>query len=183
MATLGKRNTEKKPPKKWTASEMEIAIVEIFGAFDFRKYFVLPRSRFGLDQVHHEADLLALSRSSGVLNEIEIKVSRSDLLADMRKCHTHKSEVIRRLFYAVPESLKDFALEKIPAEAGLVVVPDYGRSWIERRAKANKFTKKPSEKTIRQFFELLSMRYWAERIRERSRLNQWQAKLSTRKAT
>lgn len=182
MATLGKRNEQKKPPKKWTAAEMEIAIVEILGAFDFRKYFVLPRSRFGLNEVHHEADLLALSRSSGVLNEIEIKVSRADFLADLRKRHSHKSPVIKRLFYAVPEALKDFALERLPEGAGLVVVPDAGRSWIEKRPTAKK-TEKPSETTIRQFFELLSMRYWSERSREMSRFKQWEAKLSTRKAT
>jgi len=75
----------------------------------------------------HECDLLCLSKS-GYATEVELKISRSDLLADKKKKHQHKSAKIKYLYFAVPYYLKETALECIPERAGLYV---FGREGME----------------------------------------------------
>lgn len=73
-----------------------------------------------------ESDLLFLSKS-GVWTEIEIKVSRSDFLADLKKVEKHsvladKQNHMKpnRFFYAVPEGL--VLQDEVPDYAGLLWV-------------------------------------------------------------
>ena len=77
-----------------------------------------------------ESDLLFLSKS-GIWTEIEIKVSRADFLADLKKVEKHsiladKENRIKpnRFFYAVPEGLVQ--PEEVPAYAGLLWVMNGG---------------------------------------------------------
>ena len=77
-----------------------------------------------------ESDLLFLSKS-GVWTEIEIKVSRSDFLADLKKVEKHsiladKQNHMKpnRFFYAVPEGL--VLQEEVPDYAGLLWVMNSG---------------------------------------------------------
>jgi len=134
--------------------------------FPVRRYIVVPRIAWGLDGVDHECDLLAMS-SSGVLQEIEIKISRSDLLAEKRKNHSHGSKTIRRLWFAVPAKMRDFALLHIPAEAGLISCSDdkqiYRKCEIVRRPRlrvGNKARPGMGEKMAR----LGLLRYWSLRF-------------------
>ena len=153
---------------KLTTPEMELCIVNPrSGAFPFNRYMVLPRTRWGINGINHECDLIALSKT-GTLHEIEIKISKSDLLAEKRKNHNHKSRIIKRFWYAVPEEMKDFALLHIPEKAGLITC-DRGCSSVIRRAYAGK-SEKPNQEVVEHMYELLQMRYWSEKIREHNRI-------------
>lgn len=90
----------------------------------------------------HECDILMLSNAN-YATEIEIKVSKQDLIADQKKGHGHFHNHIARLFYAVPTHLVEISLQIIPARAGLykVVKCRYGYGFVcslIRSAKRNK---------------------------------------------
>ena len=77
-----------------------------------------------------ESDLLFLSKS-GTWTEIEIKISRSDFLADLKKTEKHSTLADKekwmkpnRFFYAVPEGL--VTPDEVPDYAGLIWVMDNG---------------------------------------------------------
>lgn len=77
-----------------------------------------------------ESDLLFLSKS-GTWTEIEIKISRSDFQADLKKTEKHftladKEKWMKpnRFFYAVPEGL--VTPDEVPDYAGLIWVMDNG---------------------------------------------------------
>ena len=116
--------------------EMEVAIMK---ACNIRQNLVVPNVSWGLWVDHrnggalHECDILSLS-NRGYATEIEIKVSKSDLLKDGHKKHSHEHNLIARLYFAVPEKLKDIALGCIPERAGLYVVKDvvYNKNYTRR---------------------------------------------------
>lgn len=100
---------------------MEIALMR---HFDVRANIIVPNVSFGIciqGKSLHECDLLILT-PSGYATEIEIKISKADLLKDKKKKHTHNHIAITNFYYAVPEELIDFASENIPSEAGLISV-------------------------------------------------------------
>ena len=99
-----------------TSNEIEICLANHFG---YRQNQIVPNVSYGLGL--HEVDLLIVSKS-GYCTEIEIKVSISDLKADFKKEHHHKSKKIKYFYYAIPEELKEKALPLIPEHAGLIVV-------------------------------------------------------------
>lgn len=152
---------------KMTTPAMELSLVNPKnGAFPFTRYMVLPRARWGINGINHECDMLALS-STGTLHEIEIKISKSDFLADLRKRHKHKSKIIKRLWYAVPTNLIDYVLERLPEGAGLIRCEN-GRSYVVKRPKTSR-AGKPDESVVKHMYELLQMRYWSEKTREFNR--------------
>jgi hypothetical protein len=148
-------------------NEMEIALTGRGSVFNVSRYFVLPRSSWGVPRIYHECDLLALSKLD-VLHEIEIKISKSDLLADKRKRHGHQSAIIKRLWYAVPNNLVDFAKLHIPEDAGLIRCEVTHRGFlvssVVRRPKF-RGKEKPDQEIIKHMYELMAMRYWDERSR------------------
>lgn len=159
----------KKNVFKYTTEHMELCLVNPHsGAFPFTRYMVLPRARWGIPRIYHECDLLALSKQN-VLHEIEIKISKGDLLADKRKRHSHQSDIIHRLWFAVPETMVDFAVTHIPSHAGLISCYA-NKSTIIRRPKYKK-SEKPDEEIIKHMYDLLQMRYWSEKIRFHNRKN------------
>lgn len=109
---------------------MEIALME---ECNIRQNLVIPNVSFGMvrylnDDIKnreydllHECDILKVT-PSGFATEYEIKVSKSDFKADMKKKHSHNSKFIKQLFYAVPYEMLDFAKENLPPDAGLVYV-------------------------------------------------------------
>jgi hypothetical protein len=99
--------------------DIELAVVRWFGA---RANLCVPNVSWGLGL--HECDLLIAS-TSGYLTEIEIKVSRSDLIKDMGKRHGHRSNKIKYLYFAVPPKLLK-AIEYIPRRAGILVYTSKG---------------------------------------------------------
>lgn len=107
--------------------EMEIAI---FREFNPRRNLIVPNVSWGL--LLHEIDILVL-RPSGVAIEIEIKVSKSDLIADKSKDHAHNSDKISMLYFAVPSNLLVYS-EHIPSHAGIIEVREDGVCRYYRNA-------------------------------------------------
>jgi len=102
--------------------DIEVAIIK---GFNPRQNLIVPNVAWGIHDSHytplHECDVLILS-NSGYATEVEIKISKADLLKDASKRHHHIHGLIRRLYFAVPEKLKEIALASIPDNAGLIVV-------------------------------------------------------------
>jgi hypothetical protein len=94
---------------------MEIAVSSYFSP---RRNLIVPNVSWGM--FSHEVDLCVLS-PAGYATEVEIKVSRSDLIKDKEKRHGHDGIMIKHLYFAIPEHLeKD--IEHIPERAGVLVV-------------------------------------------------------------
>lgn len=97
--------------------ELEIKLMQYF---DVQKNIIVPNVYNGIG-INYEADLVVLSKS-GYATEIEIKTTKSDLLKDKFKKNYHNSNLFKYLFFAVPESIKEIALNEIPKNAGLFIV-------------------------------------------------------------
>ena len=103
--------------------DIEVAIIK---ASHIRQNLVVPNVSWGMvnnNGALHECDIIVLT-PSGYATEIEIKVSKGDLLQDMNKRHAHRHNLIRKFYYAVPDKLKQIALDIIPERAGLYVVSE-----------------------------------------------------------
>jgi len=141
-----------------TLLDMEICIAKMF---DSRQNIIVPNISWGFGV--HECDLLII-KPSGYAIEVEIKRSKSDLLADKKKGHNHESTKISELYYALPECLMDSCMEHIPLTAGVISVKYYeSRSWwsaaIIRPAMTHKRTKLTDEQ-IQKVSRLGVMRIW-----------------------
>lgn len=121
------------------AKEVELAVVNYFNA---RQNLIVPNVSWGFMGLHYEADLVVV-RKSGYAIEVEIKVSRADLIKDKEKNHKHDCKKFKELYFAIPKKLlKD--IERIPAKAGILVCEKieyeskfYYRAKLERRAVSN----------------------------------------------
>lgn len=100
---------------KITTLEMEIALAQYFG---IRQNLIVPNVSWGMDT--HECDLFILT-PSGYGWEVEIKVSKADLIKDKEKRHGHNSGKIKYLYFAIPDYLEKYIFE-IPLRAGVIVV-------------------------------------------------------------
>lgn len=114
------------------ALEMEIELIKFFNP---RQNIVVTNISWGMAGLH-ECDILVLS-ASNYAAEIEIKTSKSDLLADKKKKHGHYHNHIARLYFAVPEKLVDIALQEIPERAGLYSVTKGKAPKLIRPCKRN----------------------------------------------
>jgi hypothetical protein len=110
-----------------TTLEMEIAVMRWIG---IRRNLVVPNVSHGMHV--HECDILSLT-ASGYATEVEIKISKADLLADKKKTHGHRSKKIANLYFAVPEELEELALSEIPERSGLLIVKPRKRKYGHRR--------------------------------------------------
>ena len=108
---------------------MEEAIARKFGV---RTNIIVPNVSWGLPGMH-ECDLFII-KMSGYGVEIEIKRSKSDLLADFNKGHQHKDRFnrIKEFYYAFPESMLKTCEELIPKDAGIIVCKrsDWGKKLV-----------------------------------------------------
>jgi hypothetical protein len=143
------------------SGEIEVLMARYLGT---SVTIVVPNVYYGLHI--HETDLLVLT-PSGYAWEIEIKTSLADLKADKKKAHGHYSNKIKRLYFAVPEDLKDKALEHIPERAGLFIIhlnstrkyPKYVS--LVKAPQINTGARKLTEKEIKKLYELATMRLWS----------------------
>ena len=149
-------------------AEMEIAIMNYL---NIRVNIVVPNVSWAL--LDYEADIVSLTKA-GYATEIEIKVSKSDLLADLKKKHQHNSDLFKYLYYAVPQDLADCALEVIPKRAGLLTVKRNEKRWygqfydgrefivdMKRQPKVNACCKKWDERKMFELTRLGCMRIYA----------------------
>lgn len=137
-----------------TAKEIEIAVARYF---DTRINMIIPNVFWGLD-LQHECDLFILTKT-GWAYEVEIKVSKYDLRNDAKKRHGHKSKLLRKLYFAIPEKLEP-EIDNIPEHAGVLVVGVGGRVKKAREAEQNKLAIKiPNDKALK-LGRLAAMRIW-----------------------
>lgn len=154
------------------ALDIEIAVARHFG---WRNNIIVPNVSWGL--LDYEADMVIV-RPSGWAIEVEIKVSRNDIKADLEKWHNHGAKCFQRFYFAVPDELKDDP--NIPAHAGIISVGDYeGRKRlsceIHRVAPLRRDAHKLDESKIRKLLELGTMRIWSLKEHARSRM-EWRKK-------
>ena len=144
-----------------TTLEIEIAMMNYIGV---RQNIIVPGISWGMtlgNKSLHECDLLSLTKSN-YATEIEIKISRADLKKDKHKKHGHNHNHIKYLWFAVPEKLKDLALEEIPERAGLYVLDYYrnGRIYVSvaRQATVNPKAEKWTDAERQNLMRLGAMR-------------------------
>lgn len=146
------------PRPKLTAQQVEIAIAE---HFNYRRNLIVPNVHWGLG-LHYEADLVVL-RPSGWAIEVEIKVSASDIKADLKKRRSHDSNLFRELYFAVPDALSEHP--DIPEHAGILAVYWHRPGWLRvkalRRASLRKTATKWKPETRQRLCELAAMRIWS----------------------
>lgn len=153
----------KNKPERFDIStvEMEIALI---GHFNVRQNLIVPNISWGLylqEKIFHECDLLVLT-GSNYLYEVEIKISKADLIADVFKKHHHLHPAIKRLYFAIPAFLKD-DIEHIPERAGIILVhkrKDHIFCRLERKPKDQKGYKLKEEEKLKIAL-LGSMRIWS----------------------
>ncbi len=126
--------------------------------YDPRRNLIVPNVSWGMGM--HECDLLILSKS-GYATEIEIKISRGDLLKDRTKTHMHVHQKISRIYFALPSTLlKD--LDHVPGRAGIIEVRDDLSLNFLRLPKENKLYKFNTEEMYK-LARLGTLRYWGLR--------------------
>ena len=144
-----------------TANEVEICVAKHFG---WRQNIMVPNVSWGLG-LRYEADMVIL-RPSGWAIEIEIKVARADIGADLKKHHSHNSKMFRQLWFALPEEIADDL--RIPQNAGILAMVKH--TWknastrfvkVIRPAKLNPMARKLTESENRKLLELGVMRIWS----------------------
>lgn len=141
-----------------TTLEIEIAVSTFFGV---SRYMIVPNVWWGLG-LNHECDIFAVSKT-GYVSEVEIKTNRYDLKRDRKKSHAHGSKLIRRLFFAIPESLITF-IGYIQEQAGVIVVNETewaGTCKLIRPATMNKLARPLKSEEIQNLGRLASMRIWS----------------------
>jgi len=118
-----------------TSTDIEL---ELANYFNPRSNLIIPNVSWGFNI--HECDLLVVS-PAGYITEVEIKISKSDIRADLKKRHKHFDTRIKRLFFAIPYNLQDYA-DLIPEHAGILAIddregrpPSHNRVIVSRQAK------------------------------------------------
>jgi len=147
---------------KITTLEIEARLA---GHFNYRQNLIVPNISWGMNI--HECDLLIVTKS-GYATEVEIKISKGDLKKDAEKKHNHEDRYnrIRRLYFAIPESLTD-CIEFIPERAGIIVLSrgkNYGEDYLYcrvlREARVNNTCKKFTDEERFNVARLGTMRIW-----------------------
>ena len=136
-----------------TTSEIEIAVAKFF---DTRKYVIVPNIN---GMFIHELDLCILNIISLYATEVEIKISKSDLKADAKKKHHHKTTFIKYLWFAMPERMNDCE-EFIPEGAGLLLVSKTGIVKVVKKPVANKDARKWDYERSFKLARLGTLRMW-----------------------
>jgi len=115
-----------KGKQKLKTIEMEIALMR---HLNIRQNLIVPNVYWGINGLNYECDLVKLTQNN-YATEIEIKVSKNDLLKDKEKFHGHVSNLFKYLYFAVPLKLKDIALKVIPGRAGLFVIKKTDKRFV-----------------------------------------------------
>jgi len=155
----------KAKPTLITTIEMEVAIAKYF---NFRKNIIVPNISWGFDI--HECDLFVI-RNSGFAVEVEIKISRSDLLKDFKKEHNHYDvkHRIAEFYYALPNYLYESCRDIIPDSAGIIICEKHSNyknveiitASLKKRAKRIKDARILTEREQMKIARLGAMRIWS----------------------
>lgn len=137
--------------------DVECAVAEYFNP---RINLIVPNISWGF--LFYEVDVLVVT-PAGYCYEVEIKISKADIKADLKKSHKHNSDRIKKLYFAIPDDLKD-CIDLIPERAGILEISSNGSSKKQcrciREPVDNKDAKKVSEEQRYKVARLGSMRIW-----------------------
>lgn len=137
-----------------TCPEIEFVVARYFNP---RVNIVVPNVWWGMG-LNHECDIFILT-PSGYAYEVEIKTSKSDLIADLKKPHLHNSTLIKKLYFAIPKKLEN-CVDFIPGHAGVLIVSDGGYLEKKREAINNEKAVKLKEIHKQKLLHLGVMRVW-----------------------
>lgn len=161
---------------KWTAATVTNAIMHHI--LD-RGVVMVPNCNW----TGHEADLLVVTKDLRLI-DVEVKIDRSDLKADLAKdkwWHRHWGQKpvrndfapsIWKHYYAMPAKVWDDKLyEFIPETSGVILLKEYPLTrskvlaTLRRRPKPNRAAKKISEADCIDIARLANLRMWDLRIK------------------
>lgn len=143
---------------KYTAADIELCVATHFNPRQFR---LCPNISWGFTAIgHREVDLLVVPESRWCY-EVEIKVTRADIKADLKKQHAHSGSVIRKAWFAVPSELADDPA--IPDYCGVLAcsMTEGCRCHEVRGPKINKEARKLRDDEYLKLMELMTYRVWA----------------------
>jgi hypothetical protein len=164
MAITRKRKTghlKARESNKLKAVDIELAVSEYLNP---RTNLIVPNVHWGLDI--HECDLLVITKA-GYAWEVEIKVSKADLMKDGAKRHDHKDRRIKDLWFAIPKHLEPF-IEHVPERAGIILVDGKYRCKKLRDPVSKKRPYKFSDEERYNVARLGALRIWGlkQKIRD-----------------
>ena len=111
--------------------EVELALLDYF---DYRRNLIVTNVSDQMGLVPFETDLLVISEANFVTG-VEIKVSKSDLRADLKKRQIARLNSVgmqrsyrgfKNFYYAVPDELVELAAEIIPPFCGILICKNNG---------------------------------------------------------
>lgn len=137
-----------------TCIEIETVIAHYFNP---RRNIIVPNVWWGLG-LNHECDLFIVTKGNYAY-EVEIKISKSDLIADGFKLHLHGSNKIRKLYFAIPRKMEN-CLDLIPDKAGVFIIDHSGYLTKSREAKINTLARPLTSEERLKVAELGTMRIW-----------------------
>lgn len=137
-----------------TTAEMELVISRYFRP---RVNIVVPNVSWGMN-VRYECDLVVLNQT-GYAHEVEIKISRNDLINDLKKKHHHDHHDFRSLWFAVPTHLLKY-IEFIPRRAGILAVTSKRRVHVLAKPEINHAARKYTDADRYKLARLGYLRIW-----------------------
>ena len=174
--------------EEWT--EARVARTLIHSQLFSRQLLIVPNTNWA----GHECDLLAVDPRCMKLVEIEVKISRADLAADVKKDKwwdrkgwdyargTWAAEKRRehplkiwKHYYAMPAPIwREAGADKVPAASGIILLyADNGRgkpsAELVRRCKPGKHARAITAQDALDLARLAGLRMWDALIREENR--------------
>lgn len=140
-----------------TATEISMAIANWFG---IRKFVSVPNISWGFFS-DRECDLIVINKT-GYAYEVEIKISKSDLIKDKEKWHHHSSARLQKLWFAIPKKL-EHCIDLIPEQAGIFLVLQSGYAKEIKKPIRNKTARKLTDIEQFQIARLGTIRMWREK--------------------
>jgi hypothetical protein len=145
------------------ATDIEVALAYHFNK---RVNVVVPRVSWGFG-INYEADVVVI-RPSRYAVEIEIKVSKSDLIKDKEKNHDHDSNKFKELYFAVPWDWdNEFCYRHIPDRSGLIKIRTEGNNYwdfgieVVRKPKINTQAERLTMSEVFHLQHMGCMKLWS----------------------
>ena len=143
-----------------TALEIEYAVATYF---NYRVNVIVPNvypMSFGIHPGGFEMDIAILS-ARGYLQEVEIKVSKTDLIkdADKDKWRYYPFINVKKLWFAIPEKMIS-CMDLVPDIAGILCVYKTGKVRAIRQPKANNIAMPLTPIQQFKFARLGAIRVW-----------------------
>ena len=158
-----------------TAQRISAAVVQQL--FPPRVWAVCPNVSWGL--LNYEADILAIGKT-GCIHEIEVKISKADLLKDARKwkwrsTYAPATDQVDAYWLAVPPQLEELAVVRAREIGGGVIVVDFqadSTGWVrkvlvpQRKRRVQTDRERRGERDIRnKVWRLAALQYWDQVFR------------------